>query len=331
MSAAANELGLAPRSGATLTVLGCGTLGVAILSGIFASLAEAKKADSRFLPGCGTATPPEEVAPHQVPSRFIACVIRPESALRIQKTLKQYSHPLTILQNDNLRGAREAEVVILACKPFMLQALLGAPGMRDALKGKLLISILAGVTVEQIEDTLYADTDIPHGDRCRIVRAMPNTAAIVRESMTVIGESNPPLPPHWDILVNWIFSRIGRVVTLPASKMDASTSVAGSGPAFVALVLEALADGGVAMGLPRVEAQAMAAQVLRGTASMVQNGDHPAFIREKVSTPGGCTIGGLMVLEEAGVRGQISKAVREATFIASQLGQSQSQSANRTR
>lgn len=254
---------------------------------------------------------------------------RAESALRIQKTLRQYSHPLTILQNDNLRGVREADVIILGCKPFMLKEVLDVPGMRDALKGKLLISILAGATVEQIEDTLYGGTDIPDVDRCRIVRAMPNTAAIVRESMTVIGESNPMLLPHWEALVNWIFSRIGRVVTLPASKMDASTALAGSGPAFVALVLEGLADGGVAMGLPRAEAQAMAAQVIRGTACMVQNGDHPALVREKVSTPGGCTIGGLMVLEEAAVRGKISKSVREATTIASQLGQAQQQSVKR--
>ncbi|EER25458.1 delta 1-pyrroline-5-carboxylate reductase [Coccidioides posadasii str. Silveira] len=316
-------LGLAPRSGTTLTVLGCGNLGVAILSGVLASLAEAKKTDSRFFPGCGTATPPEEVSPHQIPSRFFACVRRPESALRIQKTLKQFTQPLTILQNDNIRGVQEADVIILGCKPFMLKEVLDVPGMREALKGKLLISILAGVTAEQIEDTLYGGTDTPDGDRCRVVRAMPNTAAIVRESMTVIGESTPPLPPNWETLVNWIFSRIGRVVTLPASKMDASTSIAGSGPAFAALVLEALADGGVAMGLPRAEAQVMATQVLRGTASMVQNGDHPALIREKVSTPGGCTIGGLMVLEEAGVRGKISKAVREATAIASGLGQTQ--------
>ncbi|WEW57084.1 delta 1-pyrroline-5-carboxylate reductase [Emydomyces testavorans] len=324
----ADGYGLAPRSGTTLTVLGCGTLGVAILSGVLASLAEAKKTDLRFFPGCGTATPPEEVAPHQIPSRFIACVTRPESALRIQKTLKQWSSPLTILQNDNIRGVQEADVIILGCKPYMLKTVLDVPGMRDALRGKLLISILAGVTVEQIEGTLYDGTDTPDVDRCRIVRAMPNTAAIVRESMTVIGESNPPLPTHWDMLVNWIFSRIGRVVTLPASKMDASTSVAGSGPAFVALVLEAIADGGVAMGLPRAESQAMAAQVLRGTACMVQSGDHPALIREKVSTPGGCTIGGLMMLEEAGVRGKISKAVREATSIASRLGQAQSQGVN---
>ena len=88
----------------------------------------------------------------------------------------------------------------------------------------------------------------------------------------------------------------------------------------MALVLEALADGGVAMGLPRREAQFMAAQTMRGTAEMVLNGEHPAILRDKVSTPGGCTIGGLLVLEEGRARGAIARAVREATVVASQLG-----------
>jgi len=81
-----------------------------------------------------------------------------------------------------------------------------------------------------------------------------------------------------------------------------------------------MADGGVAMGIPRKEAQIMAAQVMRGTTGLVQGGEHPALLREKVSTPGGCTIGGTLVLEEAGVRGTVSRAVREATVVASQLG-----------
>ena len=89
----------------------------------------------------------------------------------------------------------------------------------------------------------------------------------------------------------------------------------------MALVLEAVADGAVAMGMPRAEAQLMAAQVMRGTAGMVLDGEHPALIREKVSTPGGCTIGGLLVLEEGRVRGTLARSVREATVVASQLGQ----------
>ena len=88
----------------------------------------------------------------------------------------------------------------------------------------------------------------------------------------------------------------------------------------MALVLEAMADGAVAMGLPRAEAQTMAAYTMRGTAALVLSGEHPAVLKDKVSSPGGCTIGGLMVLEEGAVRGKIARAVREATVVASQLG-----------
>lgn len=225
-----------------------------------------------------------------------------------------------MLQNDNIKGVKEADVIILGCKPQMVKDILEVDGMREALRGKLLISILAGVPVEQIHEILYGDVKMSIDDRCRIVRVMPNTASLVRESMTVIATTTPPLPPELNSLVTWIFSRIGKVVHLPPSLMDASTALCGSGPAFMALVLEAIADGAVAMGLPRAEAQLMAAQTMRGTAALVQNGEHPALVREKVSTPGGCTIGGLLVLEEGRVRGTVARAVREATVVASQLG-----------
>lgn len=213
--------------------------------------------------------------------------------------------------------------MLLGCKPANLNDILGEPGMQEALKGKLLISILAGVPVSQIEDVLYgsvSNKDPETEGRCRIVRVMPNTASLIRESMTVIATSIPPLPSPSAALVTWIFTRIGRVVHLPSSYMDASTALCGSGPAFFALVLEAVADGAVAMGLPRAEAQLMAAQTMRGTAGLVLSGEHPALVREKVSTPGGCTIGGLMVLEEGKVRGTMARGVREATVVASQLG-----------
>ena len=328
---------LGGRSETTLTVLGCGmpndcpsvhafdflpgTLGIAILSGIFSSLSESKS--TAAYPDSGTATPAEG-GPVRTPTKFIACVRRPESAKRINKALASYSFPVTVLQDDNVKGAQEADVVILGCKPQMVRDVIDVPGMREALKGKLLISILAGVTVPQIEETLYgsASSRAPQDDgRCRIVRVMPNTAAIVRESMTVIATSTPPLPPHLDSIVTWIFSRVGRVVHLPPSMMDVSTALCGSGPAFMALILEATADGAVAMGLPRAEAQLMAAQMMRGMTGMVLDGDHPALIREKVSTPGGCTIGGLLVLEDGRVRSSMAGSIREATVVASQLGQ----------
>ena len=230
---------------------------------------------------------------------------------------------MTVLQNENVNGTQNADVVILGCKPYMVGELLREDGVKEALQGRLLISICAGVPVEQIGRVLYGEKypeNIP-SNACRIVRVMPNTAAIVRESMTVIATSTPPLPAELSGIVEWIFTRIGRVVHLPPAMMDVSTALCGSGPAFLALMLESLADGAVAMGLPRAEAQLMAAQTMRGTAGMVLNGEHPALVREKVSTPGGCTIGGLLVLEEGRVRGTVARSVREATVVAAQLGQ----------
>ncbi|KAI4156735.1 MAG: hypothetical protein LQ340_000049, partial [Diploschistes diacapsis] len=104
------------------------------------------------------------------------------------------------------------------------------------------------------------------------------------------------------------------------SLMDASTALCGSGPAFFSLMLEAMIDGAVAMGLPRREAQLMAAQTMKGTAGLVLEGQHPALLRDAVTTPGGCTIGGLLVMEEGWVWGTVARAVREATVVAEQLG-----------
>ncbi|KAJ9290273.1 hypothetical protein DTO021C3_2272 [Paecilomyces variotii] len=297
----------------TLTFLGCGNLGIAILGGVLAAVTEAKKNPNE-------AQSSSEDLPSQTPTKFIACVRR--SAKRVQDAVSAYpDFPVKILQNDNVTGVKEGDVIILGCKPYMVKDILDVPGMREALKGKLLISILAGVPEKQIEDVLYPDDSIPAENRCRVVRAMPNTAAFVRESMTVIGIQNPPLPYDLNKLVTWIFTRIGRVVQLPPSNMDACTALAGSSPALLALALEGIADGAVAMGIPRAEAQLMAAQVMKGTAGLVLNGEHPAILKEKVSSPGGCTIGGLLVLEENAVRGSYARSIREATVVASQLGQ----------
>ena len=296
-----------------------GTLGRAILRGILSSppYNSGKNAGTRQ----GDSDEPGSDALN-TPTRFVACVTRESSAQDIEADLLPLTTNLSILQNDNHQGAFEADVVLLACKPQLVSKILGAPGMRDALRGKLLISILAGVPVQQIEQILDDSGGSWEGFRscCRVVRVMPNTASAIGESMTVIATSEPPLPPHQRELVTWMFSRIGRVVTLPEHLMDASTALCGSGPAFYALLLEAMADGAVAMGLPRREAQHMAAQTMKGAAGLVLAGEHPALLRDKVSTPGGCTIGGLLVLEEGRVRGTVARAVREATVVASQLG-----------
>ena len=297
-----------------------GNLGIAILTGILSSSADTHPSHASG-PSSSKDEPSEET-PERTPTHFIACCTRDASADRIHAALEHFTENLTVLIRENVRAAQDADVIMLGCKPHQLVTVLQEPGMREALEGKLLISILAGVPVPQIEKVLYGSGETADSTdrRCKVVRVMPNTAALVQESMTVIATSTPPLPSDLSALVTWIFNRVGRVVHLPPDKMDASTALCGSGPATFALILEAITDGAVAMGLPRAEAQIMAAQTMRGCSGLVLNGEHPAILKDKVSTPGGCTIGGLMVLEEGRVRGTIARSVREATVVASQLG-----------
>jgi len=285
-------------------------MGIAIMGGVMASLADAKTRAA--------------LSSSSIPStpnlnNFVACDTWKPAEEKVRAALGHYNFPLQTLTNENVSGARQADIILLSCKPHGFKDILGEEGMREALKGKILVSILAGVTQQQIENFLYPN-GVPK-DACRVVRVMPNTASFVRESMSVIQTTTPPLSNTQLELVEFIFNSIGRTVTLPPAQMDVSTALCGSGPAFFALILEAAADGAVAMGLPRAEAQLMAAQTMRGTTGLVLGGEHPAILRDKVSTPGGCTISGLLALEEGGVRGAFSRAVREATCVASQLGQ----------
>ncbi|KAK8159272.1 pyrroline-5-carboxylate reductase [Phyllosticta citrichinensis] len=299
-------------TGLTLTVLGCGTMGNAILGGIMGAISNPT----------APSTSSDEVVPKRLPTNFVACDAWEGAPAAIQSALGKYNRPLEVFVKDNLSGAKKADIILLACKPHIFHDILSEAGMREALAGKLIMSILAGVSVEQIEKAIYPDGVPQDGSACRVVRVMPNTASLVRQSMTVISQPTPPLSDDQTALVTWIFNRIGRVVLLPPHLMDASTALCGSGPAFVALVLEAMADGAVAMGIPRKEAQLMAAQTMKGTTGLVlEENKHPAVLRDQVSTPGGCTIGGLMTLEEGAVRGHVARAIREATVVASQLGQ----------
>ena len=145
--------------------------------------------------------------------------------------------------------------------------------MKEALNGKVLISICAGVTNEDLEKAVYGNYDPSATDRCNFLRVMPNTAAKINESMTVIATPPKPLSDIDMEIVEFMFGCIGQVATLPADKMDAATALAGSGPAFYLLMLEGMIDGAVAMGIPRPQATLMAAQTMKGAALGVTGGE----------------------------------------------------------
>jgi len=296
-------------------------MGIAVLSGTIASLEPLGPFHSSKDPKWETHTPgtrtPTGLPDLATPSRFIACVGRQASIKRLAGilcNLGSRGEAVEILANSNVEAVKQSDVVILACKPQAASNILMEEGMKAALSNKLLISILAGVTISQLSQWVAPNTII--------VRAMPNTPCKIREGMTVVTPilPGPHAELHREIILN-IFSSIGRCRFLEEKHFDACTALSGSGPAFACIVIEAMADGGVMMGLPRAEALELACQTLQGTARMaLQPGAHPAQIRDAVTTPGGCTIAGLLAMEDGRIRSTIARAIQIATERASELG-----------
>ncbi len=264
-----------------LTVLGCGTMGRAILGGLHAD----GVADGWTVR---------------------ATVRHADRAARLARDLGWVT-----VSTDNLEAARGADVVVLATKPQIARGVLTADGMEDALRDTLVVSLCAGVRLSQLE--AWAPS-------ARHIRAMPNTPALIREGMTVLSPGSAATSDDL-ALAESIFAAVGRVRVLDEIHLDAVTGLSGSGPAFASVIVDALADGGVMMGLPRDVATELAAQTLQGTARMVLQTDiHPAALRDQVTTPAGCTIAGLFMMEEGRVRSTMARTVQEAATVAAGLG-----------
>jgi pyrroline-5-carboxylate reductase len=212
----------------------------------------------------------------------------------------------------NLDVVQFAQVLVLAVKPAHVPALLEE--IRPAIApGHLLISIAAGVPIARLESGLDAGA--------RVIRVMPNTPALVGASATAyaLGKSATSGDAA---LTEKLFSAVGLVFQLKESLLDAVTGLSGSGPAYVYLMIEALSDGGVAGGLPRDVATKLAAQTVFGSAKMVlETGQHPAVLKDMVTSPGGTTVEGLHELEKGRLRGVLISAVRAATEKSRKLGQ----------
>ncbi len=218
--------------------------------------------------------------------------------------------------NDNATVLKTAKIVIVAVKPQVLAGALGslsglspASGSAGASpsqepNGPLLISIAAGWTLARLREVLPG---------ARWVRVMPNTPCLVGESASAFA-AGPDITDREKKQVMELLTSVGRAWELPEHLLDAVTGLSGSGPAYAYLMIEALSDGGVRMGLPRDVATALAAQTLRGAATMVlSSGDHPGVLKDRVASPGGTTIAGLYELESHGLRGALIAAVTAAT------------------
>ena len=214
--------------------------------------------------------------------------------------------------NSNAEVIAAANVLVLAVKPQMMNAVL--PEAAATISAKhLVVSIAAGITLKQLAELLGSDT--------RLVRVMPNTPCLVGASAT--GYSVGPKATAADgELVGKLFRSVGNAFAVPENLLDAVTGLSGSGPAYVYVMIEALADGGVRVGLPRDIALSLAAQTVFGAAKMVlETGSHPAALKDAVASPGGTTIAALHALERAGFRAGLMDAVEAAAKRATELGQ----------
>lgn len=227
---------------------------------------------------------------------------------RLETLASQYGIRTT---SDNEAAVRDADIVILSVKPQVLDAMLTtiAPALRP---GTLVISVAAGVPIAAMERRLGAGT--------RIIRAMPNTPSLVGQGACAIAPGAHATADDVALALT-IFRSVGIATEVEESLLDAVTGLSGSGPAYIFLIIEALSDAGVKVGLPRYTALELAAQTVLGSARLlIETGSHPGTLKDQVTSPGGTAIAGLHTLESGGLRTTLIDAVESATRRSKELG-----------
>jgi pyrroline-5-carboxylate reductase len=204
---------------------------------------------------------------------------------------------------ENERLLEDSDIILLCVKPHQVEKLLKGLAQKFK-KNQLLLSICASITTDQLDQW--------SGGKAAVIRTMPNTPCLIRKGMTVISPGTDVKPAQLDIAKK-IFGTLGETAVIEESLMDGATGLSGCGPAYVYLMIESLSEAGVKLGLPRDVSTLLAAQTLSGSAQMVlQRSVHPAELKDEVTTPAGCTIDGLMALEEGKLRVTLIKAVLAA-------------------
>ena len=222
--------------------------------------------------------------------------------------LKKYNINIA---KSNQEAVQQAEIVLLCVKPQVMDAVLTEIAA-GADSSKLVISIAAGITISRMEKALTAGP--------RVIRVMPNTPALVLSGAAGLAKGSSATNEDMALALE-IFSAVGRAVVVDEKLMDAVTGLSGSGPAFVFMVIEALSDAGVKVGIPRPLALELAAQTVFGSAKMVlETKEHPAKLRDMVTSPGGTTIAGMHELEKGKLRAVLMNAVEAATSRSRELG-----------
>ncbi|PMD30070.1 pyrroline-5-carboxylate reductase [Hyaloscypha variabilis F] len=304
--------GTSPQTGKTLSIIGCGTMGSAILSGVLESCSRDRK--NRQKPKI---------------SRFIATVNSKGSAEVLKKRFKLYEDWLEVRQGENVAAMHEADIVLLAFKPYMVDLVLRQQGVQEALRGKLIISVLVGSPTAKLEAAIVnEDPDAilsrlvngkQKGDQepFYIKRAMLNIAAEFRESMTVVEITD--MPQEYEEITDWIFLQLGKIQPVAPELFDIGGVLAGASGALLSVAFDGMLDGAVKQGLKRADAKKILTQSLFSMAKLLEN-EHPAVLREKFSSPKGTTIDGLLSLEEDRARYAYSKAVIASTKRSLEIG-----------
>lgn len=244
-------------------------------------------------------------------NRVIATVKHADRAAALAKELG------IVVTTDNREAVKDADIVLLTVKPQTVAEVLQeiAPEIGA---DTLVVSVAASVPAGFVEQQLAAATNSKR-NQAPVVRAMPNTPAAVHCGMTAICAGSHAGAHHLEV-ARTMFDAVGRTIVLDEKHMDAVTGLSASGPAFAYIILESLAEAGVKVGLPRDVATLLAAQTMKGAASVVlETGDHPALLKDAVTTPAGCTIDGILELEEGKLRVTLIKAVVKATSRAGEL------------
>jgi pyrroline-5-carboxylate reductase len=238
------------------------------------------------------------------PKHVTATVRHEEKAAKLAKELG------VRVTNDNRKAVKDADIVLLGVKPQVVGDVLKEIA-GDLGQDTLIISVAASVPTTYIEQRV--------GEKVAVIRAMPNTCSIVGCGMTGICRGAHASAENLEV-ARAMFDAVGRTVVVDEKNMDAVTGLSASGPAFAYIILESFAEAGVKVGLPRDISTLLAAQMMKGAASVVlETGDHPALLKDSVTTPAGCTIDGIMELEEGKLRVTLIKAVVKATQRAGEL------------
>ncbi len=269
-------------TGKRIAIIGSGTMGRALAGGLLRS--------------------------GKVEASQLACTAR------TRQTAERLSTELGLrCTTDNAEAARESEIVVLCLKPKDVAKACEGLKAKGALgHAPLVVSIAAGVSTGSLQDAL--------GEGIPVVRAMPNTPCFIGKGMTVVSKGAHATDEHAAVALD-IFSTMGRTMELEEKHMDTVTALSASGPAFIYVVLESLADGGVMRGLPRAAAIELAAQAALGAAEMVLvTGRHPAALKDDVTTPAGCTIAGILAMEDGRIRSVLARGIETAARAAGELG-----------